>query len=326
MMANISAAVTTQASQKARQEQTRAAAGVLTRGDAFNAQGQYDDALPLYLQILTSYPLSTQTDAAMKGIETSVKGLIDKAEQAKARTDQITAQNDQITALQNDLRARMGDVSRVKKFIYGMIGVSGDPEAANLDAVLQALQAKYSSLSNTAVSGDKKLQDDLDTAQRQNNQLISQIDSLKSELEAVKKQAASIPLSQNESRQLKDLQNRLAALDKSYTSYAALEDPVLARRGLNALVDTKAYLDSFLGSKPVDDMFPGILARIKLYDQGFEAAGRAGALQDVVDMVVALSQARTPEQKKAYIDQQLKTYQSDGDMTDFLSKIQGLVK
>jgi peptidoglycan hydrolase CwlO-like protein len=312
-MSNVTTAGYAAGIQKAKTDQSKAAAGTLAQADGFAAKGQYDDALASYIQILARYPASTQTDAAMKGIETSVAALVAKAEQNRA-------QSAEMASIQSDLKARTADISRIKRFISQLIGAQGDPETASIDSLLSSLQSKYNTLASTAGSADPKLQADLKAAQDQNKTLAAQIDSLKASIEEAKSQSAGA------AQQLSELQGRITALNASYNSYVSLEDPLLASRGSAALLDTKAYLDAFLGSKSVNDLFPGILERIRRYDMGFEATGRTAALQDALDVVVALTQAKDGEQRKIIMDRQLRIYQGDSDMTDLLKGMQGLIQ
>jgi len=91
-------------------------------------------------------------------------------------------------------------------------------------------------------------------------------------------------------------------------------------------VDTKTYLDSFLGSKPLDSAFPGLLGRIKRYNDGFQSAGRSDALQDALDVVIQISRQRAPDKRQKILDDQLKSFRRDADMTSFLKELQGLLK
>lgn len=168
----------------------------------------------------------------------------------------------------------------------------------------------------------QKVSDDLHKAQEDNKKLLAQIDSLTSQLNKAGQSGSPAA----DSRKLKDLQGRLSSLDKSYRDYTSLEDPILADRGVRGLVDSKAYLDSFLGSKPVDDTFPGLLARIKRYDQGFQSAGRSGALQDAIDAVIELSSARTSDARRKFFDEKLALYSKDPDMTSLLTELRGLLR
>jgi hypothetical protein len=133
-------------------------------------------------------------------------------------------------------------------------------------------------------------------------------------------------LSAADAQKLKDLQERFSALEQAYTTYTSREDPILSDKGERGLVDTKTYLDSFLGSSPLERVFPGLLNRIKRYNDGFQAAGRVDALQDALDVVIQLSRQKTPEKRQKILDDEFKSFRKDPEMTGFLKELQGLLK
>ena len=91
-------------------------------------------------------------------------------------------------------------------------------------------------------------------------------------------------------------------------------------------MDTKSYLDSFLVSKSVESAFPGLFGRIKRYDEGFQAAGRSDALQDALDVVIMLSLQKAPDKRQKILEDKIKSFRKDSDMTGFLQQLQALVK
>ena len=354
-LSNIQSIGFDQGLQKTRQEQSRAAAVFITRADGFNAEAKYDDAIPLYIQTLTRYPLSGSEEQVSKGIQASVRGLVSQSSGSQQASE--TALNSEIASLRTQITARQAEVSRIKRYITELIGGSGDPEAMEVGAVLEALRSSYTGLSSNRSSSEAKLADSLARAEAENKRLLSQIDGLKTDLtkagqaaasqqqqivllqEQQNKQqeeltqlqqrqqaAAESPLNQVDAQRLKSLTERFAALDKNYKNYTALEDPVIGAKGSEGLVDTKAYLDSFLGSNAMDETFPGLLARIKRYDQGFQSVGRTDALQDVLDIAIGFTQARTAEEKTRFFDANLREYRNDAEMTALLKQLQGILK
>ncbi len=283
-VSNIAASGFDQGAQRTRQEQSRAAAGVLNQAKFMQGQGKREDALPLYFQILASYPLSSQAPEAVKGIEASVQGISAAASDRQKQRQADTT--DQIAVLTQEL---------------------------------QSLKEKYAALSGSDEGGGGKLSDDLRKAEEENKRLLARIDSLNADLEAANAGASgALPL-QGDAQ-------RLAALEKAYRRYASREDPVLTSKGEEGLVDTKAYLDSFLGSKSFSDSFPGLLNRIKRYDRGFQSAGRVNALHDVLDVVIMLSHLKTQSEREKLINGQLETYRGDPAMSDLLEQLKELMQ
>jgi hypothetical protein len=73
-----------------------------------------------------------------------------------------------------------------------------------------------------------------------------------------------------------------------------------------------------------------LLARVKTYDSGFEAAGRENgridALQGVIDVVVEVSRKAGARERAAYFDEKIAAYEKDPQMKNFLKTLQGLLK
>jgi hypothetical protein len=333
-LSNIESIGFDQGLQKTKQEQSRAAATSITRAEDLNNQEKYDDAVSLYLQTLARYPLSGSAEEVSRGIQASVRGLVNQASGRQKENE--TVLTSQITTLKGQLSARQADVSRIKRYITDLIGESGDPETKDSSAVLESLRASYTALERNKSGSETKLADGLKKAEDENKKLLSQIDTLKTDLakagqaaasqQTQQQAAAQTALSQVEAQRLKTLSERFTALDRNYKSYTALEDPLIVAKGSDGLVETKAYLDSFLGSKSMDETFPGLLARIKRYDQGFQSVGRTDALQDVLDIAIGFSQTKTADEKTKFFDKYLKEYKNDPTMTGLLKQLKEILK
>ncbi|HVP17837.1 MAG TPA: hypothetical protein VMU36_02510 [Spirochaetia bacterium] len=255
-LSNIATAGSEQAKSKGVAEQARAAAPLLSQGDAALAQGRPADALSRYLTILRRYPQSPQADFAVQGITNASTALGDRAD---AR----------ISAREKDLQAQVA-----------------------------SLQKQVADLSRTAADAARQT-----TASP--NQQSGQGGS---------------------PQELAALRARLSALANGYRAYTSREDPLLEARGESGLVDAKAYLDRFLGSQPVEETFPGLYERIRRYDQGFLAAGRTNAIQEVLDVVIEMSKQKSPDARSKFLSEQLTAYSKDRDMTDLVKGLQTLMK
>ena len=211
--------------------------------------------------------------------------------------------------------------------------VSRYPQSAQVAGAVQGIQGTVKSMNEKAAADRGKteadlgaqiasLQADLTKARQQ----ASQAGTRQPPVGADPSAASNATLSAGDVQKLKDFQDRFSALEQAYNTYTAQEDPVLSSKGDQGLVDTKAYLDSFLGSKPLEGAFPGLLARIKRYNDGFQSAGRSDALQDALDVVIQLSRQRAPDKRQKILADQLKSFRKDADMTGFLKELQGLLK
>jgi DNA repair exonuclease SbcCD ATPase subunit len=277
VLRNLLAAGSVAGSQELRRTQSRAAAGALTQADGLRSDGKSEEALAAYLDLLSKYPLSLQSAAALQGIRETVKGMSEKSASALRKEQEDLGA--QIASLQKDLAARRSDLS--------------------------------------------SSQDSLAAARQENARLLARIDTLTADLKSAS-QLASQGLSATQ--RLRALIDRIDSMQRSYKEYTGREDPVLAAKGQQGLLDTKPALDSFLGSAGMEETFPGLLARIKRYDQAFQSSGRSDALQEAVSVVIDYSRQQTAEKRRQFFLDRLKAFQRDPDMTDFIQEMQKLAR
>lgn len=313
-ISNIVTAGSGQAKTGSPADQARAAAPLLIQADAALAQGRPADALSRYLSILQRYPQSQQAASAVQGIANASAALGDQADARTAgREKDLSAQ---VAALQKQIADRGTEITGIKKSIMGLLGVQGDPDRADTSALMQALSARYGDLSAAkGASGD--LAERAARAEENAAALQKKIDVLSSENQKLKAAA---------DKAAADAAARLSALSSGYQAYTSREDPLLEARGDSGLVDTKAYLDTFLGSRPVQETFPGLYERIQRYDQGFLEAGRTNAIQEVLDVIIGLSKQKSPDARSKFLSDQRSTYGKDRDMTELLKGLQTLMK
>ena len=76
----------------------------------------------------------------------------------------------------------------------------------------------------------------------------------------------------------------------------------------------------------MESAFPGLFDRIKRYDEGFQSAGRSDALQDALDVVIQLSRQKAPDKRQKILEDQIKSFRKDPDMSGFLKQLQALLK
>jgi hypothetical protein len=135
---SIAAAGATETSTLGAREQSSLAAPILARAAASLEAKAYDDALPLYLEIVSKYPQATQAPQAVQGISASAKALLDRAaEEAGGRETELASQLAAVRAQlataaagNTDLTARLAEADRVI--------AAKEADAASLSAALAA--------------------------------------------------------------------------------------------------------------------------------------------------------------------------------------------
>jgi len=191
------------------------------------------------------------------------------------------------------------------------------PYSTQVKDALAGVQAATKGLNdNAAAAAAQKVKDDI-------AKLQGQIESLKTDLQKQTTLASAGAVAET---QLKNLQDQLAAMQKSYSDYIAKEDKVLKdpkakARGDAALMDTKPFLNTFFGSSAVKQVFPDLADRIKKYDNGFQSAGRSDAIQDAISVVINFAQKTTQAQRRQFIQQQRDFYKNDEDMKKLLDEM-----
>jgi hypothetical protein len=213
----------------------------------------------------------------------------------------------------------------------GLLGMSGDPAAADSSVLMNALNRKFGDLSGTrAASGDlgtrlQKAQDNARTLQAKIDQLSAENDRLKASQPAGAQASAS--LTPEDAKRLGDLD----ALVSGYRIYADQEDAIIRIQGEGkGRMKTIGLRDGFLGS--LDSLFRGILERVHRYDERFiqdsivqgKDEGRADALEQAIAVVMDLNRQIAPDQRKSYFAAKIKAADKDPQMKAFLSNLQGL--
>ena len=207
---------------------------------------------------------------------------------------------------------------RFEDALNGYLNLLGqDPYATQAKDALKGIQAATKGLNdNAAAAATAKVKDDI-------AKLQGQIDSMNTDLQ---KQITLAGAGAAAEKQLKDLQDQFAAMQKSYKDYVAKEDKVLndpkaKARGDAALMDTKPFLDTFFRSPAVKQVFPDLTDRVKKYDLGFQSAGRSDAIQDAISVVINFAQKTTQAQRRQFIQQQRDFYKNDDDMKKLLDEM-----
>ncbi len=312
----------------------------LTRAEAAFDAGRDPDMLAAYKDALSYLPeTSVRLDTTLSNI------LSAGSEQGRTRTlaDQGRAAAPILSQAEASLsKGKPADalsryltiLDRYPQSPQAPAAVKGISKAAaalsdSADARLSA-QEKELGAQVAALQGSKDnaaaFQKKIDALAAENQRLKTAADKAAADAAARQATAVGQQSAPGSSQDLASLRARLAALSSGYSAYTSREDPLLKARGDMGLVDTKAYLDDFLGSKPMEETFPGLFERIKRYDEGFLSAGRANAIQEVLDVVIEMSKQATPDARAKFLSDEQKAYSSDKDMTDLVKGLRSLMK
>jgi hypothetical protein len=148
----IAASGAEEAGARTRREQSNLAAPIISRAAAAMEAKAYDDALPLYLEILARYPQASQAAQAVQGIDSSAKALSDRATAA-------------IGGQQADLARQLAEVrGELAAAAAGNADLTAKLDAANQRIRQQetdaaAASAKLAAAEARAAEAEKKLAD-----------------------------------------------------------------------------------------------------------------------------------------------------------------------
>ena len=148
----IAASGAEEAGARTRREQSNLAAPILSRAAAALEAKAYDDALPLYLEILAKYPQANQAAQAVQGIDASAKALSDRA------TAEIGGQQADLARQLSEVRGELAAAAA------GNADLTAKLEAANQRIRQQetdaaAASAKLAAAEARAADAEKKLAD-----------------------------------------------------------------------------------------------------------------------------------------------------------------------
>jgi hypothetical protein len=235
-----------------------------------------------------------------------------------------------VATLQKDLGGRASEIVGIKRSLMGLLGMTGDPSAADTAALMGALNSSFGDMAG-AQGASGELSAKLAKAQESARLLQGKIDQLGAENEKLKaglpagSSGSSGSLSPEDAKRLSDLDS----LVSRYRAYAQQEDQIIRAQGEEkGRMKTIGLRDSFLGS--LDGMFRGMLDRIHRYDERFvtdsmnegKDEGRTDALQQAIGVVVDLNRQTTADQRKTWFEAKIKS--ADPAMKSFLNNLQRL--
>ncbi len=336
-----------------RQDSTSAAVPLAQAENLYN-QEDYNGAILGYIDLIAGYPNSSQVQAAVEGIASSVEAL-EAAAKARGETvgaetagtvsseelavlqgeldalnETLTEKNSEINDLQARLDAKSGDTSALEQSIEDK-----NQEIADLEAKIEELQGDTGEVQRNLEERAGELERELeskvaliDTLQSEKQALEQEIASLNSQIEQMQaEQAAALEnlddaLGQKISR-LEGVEKRYNKLVDSYGEYTSREDELLGSGGEDALIQSKLYLNTFLATS--EESFPGLWDRIKRYDDAFEKAGRDSAAADVSDILFELSLRERADSRELYLQSEKARYKDVPEMVDLIDDLGYLI-
>jgi hypothetical protein len=150
-----------------------------------------------------------------------------------------------------------------------------------------------------------------------------QLRQLRQQIQGLDSRQAAL---QKELDGLRPLAERQSALTAGYAEYVQKEGPLEVQATPKALFQTKQYLDAFLVSEPVRQLFPGFLNRIHRYDQAFEQEGRENSVSELIDLVYDLSSYETNQERLQFLQKEIEQQRGNPTMQDFLKELSNLLK
>jgi DNA repair exonuclease SbcCD ATPase subunit len=259
MVSNLASSGAAAAAQASQADQTRAAAALLSQGDAQLAQGSAADASVTYLKLLSTFPLATQAPAAAQGITRAVAAMnASAAADAKAQADSIAALNAQVASLQKSVVDGAAEIRKVKKAIMDVLGQSGDPAVADTEKLIADLKNEYGALAKTA-GGTGTLQSQLDAALKANKDNEQKLTAL-SQANTRLQQAASAA---------QDAQAKAETAARSAQAQAdqALKDLQAAKTAAAAGTTTPGTTTATAATTATPALSSADAQRLKKYDQ-----------------------------------------------------------
>jgi hypothetical protein len=125
---------------------------------------------------------------------------------------------------------------------------------------------------------------------------------------------------------LRPLAERQSSLAAGYAEYVQREGPLEEQAPPKVLFQAKQYLDAFLASEPVRQLFPGFLDRIHRYDLAFEQGGREEAVSELIDLVYDLSSYETNRERLQFLQKEIERQRGNPIMQEFLKELSNLLK
>ena len=281
---------------------------------------EYEDALQNYANALEYLPSEPDTNKILTQIQMSGYML------ESARTRQSYSAQARAQLEQGDKYMDQEDYNQAIYTYLMLIQRYPESEQVNtalrsistaIDLMDQAFQQKIEEL--TANSGDQAAQiqeylaeiEALEASLAEKGETISYLESRGGYSEGELEKVGKSIIDKSELDFLKNIFEEYTTIQTNYKTYTEKEDHLTGSDNRTKTVLGKSYLDTFLSSSEMESIFPGLIARIKKYDQAFEQMGRESAINFVVKVINNLSGYSTPQERLSYLDQEIAKAGSD---------------
>ena len=327
-------------------QQNKAAQDRLKTANDELSRGNLDEAITGYLSILSTYPTSTAAPEAITKLKQAIKQKGDKFSQGLASLNnaEIARYQKEIETLKAENEAKKKEIERLSASASSELNsqlrkkeeeINKLKENENkLNDMIKKLDAEIAGLKASLASQDlgKKLAEaekELAQLRPLKTKLENEIKAQEKELKALKEEKGKLEtllanLTKERDDALAKAQDYLE-LKSAYTRYAMQEDNIVLTGSLDELLLSKSYLDTFLSSKTVQSVFPGILERIKRYDKAFEKAGRESALQEVFEVLNTAQGLKSKEERLDFLKRRLAQTSSSSITSVFLRSLISLL-
>ena len=228
------------------------AAGPLASAEQLYSQEEYNQAIVGYIDLIGSYPNSTQVSSAVEGIRRSVEAL---EEQAQTRTA-MGSESEAIAALQGDIAALEASLEQKNGEIRDL-QARLDAQSGDSTALEQSIEEKNREIAAlkeqmaTASGGSEQLQEAIDEKDRQIRDLQARLDAqsgdstaleqsiedknreiaaLKEELENARSEAgiSASELEQQVNTLAEQLESKVKLAETLQTEKQALEEKIIS--------------------------------------------------------------------------------------------------
>jgi hypothetical protein len=118
---------------------------------------------------------------------------------------------------------------------------------------------------------------------------------------------------------------RYTALTDAYRDYRIAENRAIRHASeADRCCSGKTALDKFLTSEPIRAAFPGLIDRIKAYDQAFQRAGQETIVYAMAEEIYAVYSYGTANARLNYIDEQIAAT-DDPAMIEFFGNLRRII-
>jgi chromosome segregation ATPase len=218
----------------------------------------------------------------------------------------VQAQAERIAVFEQDPEAVALSSAQLDELEQQLESLNNDLERgrallARRDQTISDLQSQIADLENEIDSLDAQLASTIDAAaqsRQENLQRIRELTGENSDLTAELNERTA---------QLEAAVARYTALTDAYRQYRAAENRAIntAASEAESFLLGKNALDRFLVDEAVQAAFPGLIDRIKEYDEAFQRAGQETIVYVMADEIYNVYSFGTADARLGYIDEQI---------------------